>query len=337
MRFKSCFFIFGIFLILMSNFMQAIDKDTLKILETYKKEGLTKTEKLLNDYFKSKDYWLSFLKDKDTTYGYYENIEYLFISDKSRPNLSLFKVEQNKFSLVMQTDALVGKGRGAKQKEGDLITPIGVYSLMEKLTRLDQYYGPLALTTNYPNSYDKALKKTGYGIWIHGKPLNGDRKDLLTRGCIVVDNDKLIEYERAIDLNKSLLITYEDLLNPVSSDTIATILSNLYEWKSVWEDSKVDQYLSFYSKEFEKIGNMSYQDFINYKKRVFAKGETKSIDIKDINIAPYPNDQNKNMFLISFNQSYKAYKNDRISFTSQGKKELYIILEGEKFHIVSEK
>lgn len=337
MKFKKWLLVLWVISIFFVNLSYAIDKDTLKILDTYKKDGIGKTQKLLDSYFITKEYWLSYLQDFDTNFGYYESVDYLFVSDKSKPNLSLYKIEKNGNKLILQTDALVGKGRGSKQKEGDLITPIGVYSLVEKLTRLDQYYGPLALTTNYPNSYDKALKKTGYGIWIHGKPLNGDRKDLLTRGCIVVDNDKLVQYDKSIDLKKSLLITYEDTLEPVSKESLAILLSNLYKWKNVWEDSNIDAYLSFYSQDFKKIGNMSYKDFVNYKKRIFTKKEYKQILIKDINISPYPNDQDKNMFLISFNQDYKAFKGSTLSFSSDSKKELYVVLKGDRFYVVSEK
>ncbi|CAI6147276.1 MAG: hypothetical protein SPLUMA1_SPLUMAMAG1_01934 [uncultured Sulfurimonas sp.] len=58
-----------------------------------------------------------------------------------------------------------------KIREGDLRTPIGVYKLVKKLSKVDSFYGPLAFATSYPNSYDKYLGKNGSGIWIHGLPL----------------------------------------------------------------------------------------------------------------------------------------------------------------------
>ncbi len=58
-------------------------------------------------------------------------------------------------------------------------TPEGVYELTSKLTKLDSFYGPLALVTSYPNTFDKAMNKKGHGIWIHGMPLDEKEKSLL--------------------------------------------------------------------------------------------------------------------------------------------------------------
>lgn len=330
---------FLLFYFVFATSLSAIDIYLSKIVDIYKKYGLQQTGELIESYFRNKDFWLNYLKDIDTTYGYYESVEYIFVSNKSIPDLKLLKVQNGNFEMLIGSDALVGQGRGAKQKEGDLITPIGVYDIIDKLTKLDQYYGPLALVTSYPNSYDKALGKTGYGIWIHGKPLNGDRHDK-TRGCIVVDNDQIVKYEESVRNKNTILITYEDILEDVSKDTIATILSNIYTWKDAWTKGDLESYLSFYSDQFVRPDKMSYLKFIDYKKRVFSKNEDKKIDIKNINISPYPNDQDKDMYIVTFNQNYKAFKNGKMSYSSESKKELYVMMTNDdkiQLKILSEK
>ena len=47
---------------------------------------------------------------------------------------------------------------GKKEFEGDKKTPEGSYDLVQKRTGLDQFYGPLALVTSYPNNFDQILQ-----------------------------------------------------------------------------------------------------------------------------------------------------------------------------------
>ncbi|PAF51227.1 peptidase [Helicobacter sp. 13S00401-1] len=307
------------------------------LLKTYKEHGIDKVQSILDGYLTSKDFWLNYLQGYDVNFGYYESVKYLFVANKSIPNLTLYKVQGKGLVQLDTINALVGKGKGNKIKEGDLATPIGVYDILEKLTGLNQYYGPLALTTSYPNSFDKALNKTGYGIWIHGLPLDGHRKNEKTRGCIAIDNNMLSKMDKSIDLKHSKLITYEDVFKPASKEDIATLLANLYKWKDVWEKGDYKDYINFYSPDFIRYDRMKYHAFAEYKKRIFAKKQDKHIHISNIDISPYPNDLGKNIFLITFNQNYKAFHNGKLSFTSNGRKELYVELKDSKFSILSEK
>ena len=64
----------------------------------------------------------------------------------------------------------IGKIRGNKEKRGDNKTPEGIYLSQPHITK-NLYrgkYGDLAIPINYPNPYDLHMKKTGYGIWLHG-------------------------------------------------------------------------------------------------------------------------------------------------------------------------
>lgn len=317
--------------------LYALDAQLMNLVSEYKKNGINAIESKLEGYLTNKEYWAEYLKENATEYGYFENLRFLFVSNKTAPSLTLYELQNAKLKELGTSSALVAKGKGNKKKEGDLTTPIGSYDLNARLTGLDQYYGPLAFSTSYPNVYDRSLKKTGGGIWIHGLPLNGNREELNTRGCIAIDNEILKKYDKLIDWKKTMLITYEDKFKAASIDELALVLASLYQWKSVWQKSDLATYLSFYDEQnFYRPDGMSFKAFREHKKNVFAKNEAKNIRISDINVSIYPNEEHRNMYRISFMQDYKAYLNGKISFSSVGIKDMYVLVENGKVKILSE-
>lgn len=319
------------------DFALALDKDATRLIQTYRTQGIEKTATLLEQYLQRKDFWASVLQDKDTDFGYFEGYEYLFVSNKSAPNLSLYKITNGNLRLIKQLSALVGKGKGDKRVQGDLTTPIGAYDFTGKLTGLPQYYGPLAYATDYPNNYDKALKRTGGGIWIHGLPLDGNREELNTRGCIAIDNTVLSDFGKMVDYKKAMLITYEGELAKPSKDDLATLLAALYQWREAWKKNNLNAYLAFYHKDFMRIDGSKLNAFKAQKKQVFAKQEQKDIILSNISVVPYPNDEKRVMFRVSFQQDYKAYKNGKISYSSNHYKILYVSYENGKMQILTER
>lgn len=319
------------------DFALAIDKDTTKLIQTYRTQGVEKTALLLEQYLQRKDFWVSVLQDKDTDFGYFEGYEYLFVSDKSAPNLALYKITNGNLRLIKQLPALVGKGKGDKRVQGDLTTPIGAYDFTGKLTGLPPYYGPLAYATDYPNNYDKSLKRTGGGIWIHGLPLDGNREELNTRGCIAIENAVLSDFGKMVDYKKAVLITYESELAKPSKDDLANILSSLYQWREAWKKNNLNAYLAFYHRDFMRIDGSKLNTFKAQKKQVFAKAEQKDIILSNISVVPYPNDEKRVMFRVSFQQDYKAYKNGKISYASNHYKILYVAYENGKMQILTER
>lgn len=318
--------------------MSALDMQLVNLVNEYKKNGIDSIESKLEEYLENKEYWAEYIKENATEYGYFEDLKFLFVSDKSAPSLRLYEVSDFKLKELGSSSALVAKGKGNKNKEGDLTTPIGSYDLSARLTGLNQYYGPLAFATNYPNVYDQSLKKTGGGIWIHGMPLDGNREELNTRGCIAIENDLLTKYDGLIDWKKTMLITYEGDFRVASIDDLALVLANLYQWKSAWQKGDLKTYLSFYDeKDFYRPDGMSFRAFSEHKKNVFAKNESKTIRISNINVSIYPNETNRNMYRISFTQNYRATLNGKPSFSSVGKKDMYVVLENGRVKILSER
>lgn len=108
-----------------------------------------------------------------------------------------------------------GKAGFGKEVEGDNKTPLGVYTITGKRhdATLPDLYGSGALTLNYPNSLDRYLGRTGYGIWIHGVPhAQSSRAPRSSEGCVTMSNDHLASLMHQIEPQDSLVV----LTNEVS-------------------------------------------------------------------------------------------------------------------------
>jgi len=278
------------------------------ILTEYRMTGLKNFEKKMDLALTKKAYWSEYLKNQDTTFGYLEKYSNVLTCNKNRSNLILYtKNRNNKYYMKNKISAFTGKNSGDKTREGDSKTPIGIYELTSKKSQdknLDPFYGPYAFVTSYPNMYDKFQGKSGHGIWIHGVPEDEER-DSFTKGCIAIQNDKLTNLEKKIDIKKTLLIIDDSWIKKdISKDVLASILSQLYTWRYAWLYNDLELYLSFYAKDFIRFDKMNFKKFKRYKTRIFKKTEKKTIIFKNINVIPYPN--SKNIYQITFREFYKS-------------------------------
>lgn len=301
------------------------------ILTNYRKNGIQSIQKQMDFELMQTEYWDKQLKNLDTRFGYVESYLNILKCDKSQSTLSLYvKDTNNSYELKKKYSAYTGKIKGDKIKEGDLRTPVGVYNIIKKISKVDSFYGPMAFVTSYPNIYDKYRGKNGHGIWIHGLPTEQER-DEFTKGCIAINNQSIECLDKNIDIKKTLLIISEDGRDKkVSKAMLSNILSQLYKWRFAWLYNDIDMYLSFYSSNFIRYDGINIDNFKKYKKRIFEKNEKKTIIFNDINIIPYPN--TKNIYKVLFKEIYKS---DSFSFT--GNKVLIIKLEDKNIKIITEK
>jgi len=298
------------------------------LIDIYRSHGIKEVEKIINKQLKSKKYWEGTLQDKNINNGYYESLKYVVMCNKKNKEIKVYDTKKD--DVIYSSTVLIGKNSGNKVKEGDLKTPTGAYKIVAKLDKLDPFYGPFALESNYPNDFDRVLNKTGHGIWIHGVPYN-EKRDPFTKGCIALPNKNLKTLGSSINIKKSILIISENKSPKVKKEDIAIILSEIYKWTQAWEDSDLEKYLSFYSKDFKRKDKSGIEQFKAYKKRIFEKSKYKTILFSDINIIPYPNDLGKKMFRITMHEDYKA---DNYKFV--GKKILYVELVNNKMKILFE-
>ena len=119
-----------------------------------------------------------------------ENTVVLYV-DLPAARLHVFRQIQGELQRLADFYVTVGRQGYGKEREGDLKTPVGVYRIDSYIpgSQLDARYGLGALTTNYPNPLDQKLRRTGYGIWLHGtEPGWINRAPRASEGCITLSN-----------------------------------------------------------------------------------------------------------------------------------------------------
>jgi len=300
------------------------------ILTEYRVNGIVNIEKKLDKKLASQKYWQKYLEKRDTSFGFLESYDNILACDKSKSTLTVYrKNSDGKFELQKEYSAYTGKMKGDKVKEGDLRTPVGVYDIVKKITKLDSFYGPMAFVTSYPNLYDRYQNKTGQGIWIHGLPIE-QKRDEYTKGCIAINNQNIECLDKNIDINKTVLIINEKSVKKHSSKTdLAYLLSDIFAWRYAWIYNNIDDYLQFYNPDFKRFDGMDIERFKQYKKRIFAKNERKRIRFTNINLIPYPGSED--LYKLTFHEDYKSD-----SFEFSGEKILIVKLNNNKMTILTE-
>ena len=302
----------------------------LDLMTLYRYEGINSVEKELENRLKDIDYWKEYFKDKNVDYGYYEFKKYILVAQKEQLEMSMYEKIGNDYKLILRNNVIVGENPGDKYTEGDKRTPEGAYELVEKKVGLDSFYGPFALVTSYPNVFEQSLDKKGSGIWIHGMPYYTDREKF-TKGCVALDNTELENLEKKLDLNKTILLISENTFKKATKEEMALIFTSIYKWKDAWKYSNIEEYLSFYSKDFKRADKTGFGLFSEQKKSVFSKNEQKTIKFSNIDVAPYPNSLGKNMFKVLMDEEYISP-----SVKFNGKKELFLEIVNNQVKILSE-
>ncbi len=299
-------------------------------LEKYRVTGIIDLEKNFDLNLTSLDFWNKKLANTDLKFGYSDINKTILYCDKNSSTLSVYIKDSNgSYNKLESYSAFTGKNHGDKEYEGDLKTPIGVYELVKVKKNVDSFYGPLAFVTSYPNVFDKVRDKNGSGIWIHGLPLHQER-DSFTKGCIAIENEKLLSLESNISIKNSDLIISQKKIKTYQKEIYTHLLSNLYKWRYNWIYNDFEKYISMYSKEFIRFDKKRYNEFYAFKKAIFAYKDTKKILINNITITPYPDLDST--FMISF---FEMYTSKRANF--KGKKTLIVTYKDSEFKIIVEK
>jgi murein L,D-transpeptidase YafK len=307
---------------------EVIKEPTVKLGQRLLAKPKTPTEK----ESVSRDYWLRHLKNMDVSYGYYEDVESLIVCEKERKHCEIFHIEEDGLKLVRGHDDVIMGKSGDKVKRGDLKTPVGVYEITKRFKPTNQFYGPLAFALSYPNLFDVLRNKSGDGIWIHGTPIDGKDRDDLSKGCVVMENNAILNLDTEINAQSAVVIIGESKVPKMTREQIATILSEVYKWQRAWKVNDINAYLNFYSNDFKKSDGSGKVQFSNMKKQIFSRKESKMILFENMSVVPYPTIDDRKLFKISFLQTYKSP-----SFASKGDKELYIELVGDKMQVLAEK
>ena len=265
-----------------------------------------------------------------------QNIDNLIYVDTNKSRLYLFEIRDHALIKIFDEYASIGKNGSGKNFEGDKKTPLGVYTLGEKITQpLSDFYGEGAFPIDYPNVYDKFLNKTGHGIWIHGTPKDTySRAPKSSDGCIVISNENLNTLESILK-NKHTKV----ILSKLSYDQYFTVENNIdnhnnfmsyfESWISNWTLKNYSEYIAFYDAN-AKYNSKAFEIWSSKKKKVFENTNDVQIAIDNLTIIDYPEDE-EHVKYVEFTQTYNS---DLLKQTSQ-KKQIWRKFNNE-WKIISE-
>jgi murein L,D-transpeptidase YafK len=209
-----------------------------------------------------------------------------------------------------------GQLLGDKNKEGDLRTPEGVYFITRRKTGGLNYelYGDLAFPLNFPNPADVVRRKTGHGIWIHGRghaiiPYE-------TQGCVAVNTPDLHRLDNELTLGTPVIIADELRLEGDAArlkNEAREVVEATQGWAKAWQD-RTDAFFGFHDAEkFAISEGQSFAAFRGQKERLFKSLPWIQVTLSDIRALPGPD-----YWVTYFVQVYRSP-----TLISQGIKRLY--------------
>lgn len=263
-----------------------------------------------------KNRWRHASKHKDITHFKFPSSlldigdhPYVIVADLPEGRLYLYENYNGEPKLVRDYYMTVGSSGYGKTVEGDNKTPIGVYQINRYIegSALPDLYGKGAFPVNYPNRYDRFLKRTGYGIWLHGTPSDTyARSPFASEGCFVLSNDDLLDIGQFVSAKNKTPVILSDEIEWLSMSELqqkrASMLKVINQWKSDWESLDTDRYTAHYQ---ESSFNLGVGDYSSWKQRKKSINENKTfvqVDIDLQSLFAYPGE--KDMFIAIFKQRY---------------------------------
>lgn len=239
-----------------------------------------------------------------------DSFEHAIVVDLPRARLYLLENHGGKLSLLRHHYAAIGRNGSGKQVTGDLRTPVGLYHITHWIDdeKLPELYGAGALPLDYPNAWDRHLRRTGSGIWLHGVPRDTySRPPRSSEGCVTMANVDLEALRGHVRFGGTPVIL-SDELEWVPADAVAPVreafLRRIEGWRASWSARDTEAYLAYYADDFSADG-MGRAAFAAHKRRV--NGAKKFIDIRlsDMSLFRYPGTE-QNVLLAEFTMEYSS-------------------------------
>jgi len=258
----------------------------------------------------------------------------IFMFDKARNRVFVFKKSPDgQLHKITDEYVVTGSVKGDKQRRGDGRSPNGIYRFIKKLQgkSLSDIYGPVAFPIDYPNELDRLHSKDGSGIWLHGYPMDVNRRPPQdTRGCFSLPNNRLLDVADYIELGKTWVIVGENLRFDQQQDKqqlLDSVQTTIEAWRKDWVSLDSDAYLSHYHPAF-RSGNRDLAAWKQYKKRVNAGKQFIDVDFSDLTIIHDPNRWPEGEVVVAeFKQHYRSS-----NFSDSGRKRLYLARSGTGGH-----
>jgi murein L,D-transpeptidase YafK/ketosteroid isomerase-like protein len=235
--------------------------------------------------------------------------------DKKAQSFTLL-TRQSPLRVIEAIPCATGQELGDKYKEGDLKTPEGVYFITRRKTAGLNYelYGDLAFPLNFPNPADMVRRKSGHGIWIHGRghaiiPFE-------TQGCVAMNTPDLHRMDQQLAEGMPVVIADEVR---IGSDA-ATLRGEAREvveatkgWAKAWQD-RSEAFFGYHDAEkFSLTSGQAFAAFKSHKERLFKALPWIQVTLSDVRAIAGPD-----YWVTYFVQVYRSP-----TLVSQGVKRLY--------------
>ncbi len=258
--------------------------------------------------------------------------QYILVADASHARLYVYENTGTDYRLAEDFYMTVGREGMGKFEEGDLRTPQGVYFVTSYLPGegLPPRYGPGAFPINYPNEYDRQLRRTGYGIWIHGtEPEYLNKVPLASDGCLSFSNVEFNRIRRYISTDGTtpvIISSAFDWIDPATlSSRKTSALELIGQWERDWESLDTEQYLAHYS----STDIRDFDVFADQKRQTNRNKEYVELELSNLSIYGYPGEEE--MLIVSFTQDYRSD-----NYHSMTRKRQYWVNRDDRWQIINE-
>jgi murein L,D-transpeptidase YafK len=236
--------------------------------------------------------------------------------DKKSQSFSLL-VRQSPLRVAQAIPCATGQELGDKFKEGDLKTPEGVYFITQRKNAGLNYelYGDLAFVLNFPNPMDVLRRKSGHGIWIHGRghPIIPYE----TQGCVALNTPDIHRLDQVLAENMPVVIADEIQLGGAKAQAVEAegreVVAATQAWAKAWQD-RSEAFFGFHDPEkFAITEGQPFAAFRIHKERLFKALPWIQVTLFDVRAVPGPD-----YWVTYFIQVYRSP-----TLISQGVKRLY--------------
>lgn len=219
------------------------------------------------------------------------SVRHVIAIDTSKSRLYVFSNGPKGLEVVSNFYVTVGRNGVNKRVEGDQRTPLGVYFVGRQIPseKLPELYGKGALTVNYPNDWDRALGRTGSGIWLHGVPSDQfARVPQASDGCVVLSNPDIAFLMASIDRRTPVLIT-EKLHWVTPQWTMKQQPDNFKKeidrWQAAWRQGDTHSLNTLYSAELTAADALEKR-----RGRLASVGPLSKLSVEDMSVYNWQED-----------------------------------------------
>lgn len=236
--------------------------------------------------------------------------------DKDAQSFNLLS-RQSPLRVLEVLPCATGQILGDKFREGDLKTPEGVYFITRRRSSGLNYdlYGDLAFPLNFPNPADVVRRKSGHGIWIHGR--GHAITPFETQGCVALSTPDIHRVDGELAEGMPVVIAGEVRLGGPDAATVRNEAREVVEatkaWARAWSN-RSEAFFDFHDPEkFSLTEGKPFAAFRSHKERLFKVLPWIKVDLFELHALPGPD-----YWVTYFVQLYRSP-----SLVSQGLKRLY--------------